>query len=127
MSQYININFPVQMNFLIDTLKSLDQKSKKEIYLKVFVDDNSQFDYQTESPENNELSLDEVIFEIQNTPQNPDSIEQASGLLAEHLAFSDVKQDFEFNVSEWNKQWDELEMKMKAEEFAEQEFEAKLL
>jgi len=38
MSKYINMNLPIQMDFLIDTLKSLDQKSKQEIYLKVFVE-----------------------------------------------------------------------------------------
>jgi len=60
MSQYININLPVQMDFLIDTLKSLDQKSKKEIYLKVFIEANE---------------------EIKDQHLNIDTFSQAAGIL----------------------------------------------
>jgi len=58
MSQYINMNLPVQMDFLIDTLKSLDQESKQKIYLKVFVDD-----------ENSDVDADsDIIEELLESP-----------------------------------------------------------
>ena len=45
------MNIPVQMDFLIDALKSLDKESKQKIYLKVFVgaNDNENSDVDTDS------------------------------------------------------------------------------
>ncbi len=69
-------------------------------------------------------SLEEVIWEIKNTPQNPANIQPASGLLAEHLANSPEMADPLFDVVEWNREWDKIEAKMKMMEIAEQKSEA---
>lgn len=68
-----------------------------------------------------------VIEEIKNSPQNPKNITPASGLLAAHIADSPEIYDPLSDVAEWNREWDEVEMKMKTEEIAEQKAERELL
>ena len=71
-------------------------------------------------------TLEEVINEIKSLPQNPASVQAASGLLAEHLMNSPEIPDPSFDVAQWNREWDEVEAEMKKLEFAEQITEANL-
>ncbi len=68
-------------------------------------------------------SLAEVMAEIKSSPQNPANIQPASGLLAEHLMNSPEVPDPLFDVTKWNREWDEVEAKMKAMEIADQKSE----
>jgi hypothetical protein len=79
-----------------------------------------------EMPADGFPSLDEVIREIKNSPQNPKNIRPASGLLGKHLSESDEKPDPCFSFADWNREWDRIESEMKAEEVAEQESEEQL-
>lgn len=69
------------------------------------------------------ISVQAIVREIQQTPQNPDSFQPASGLLAKHLSDSPEIPDFEFEVKAWNQSWDEVEAKMKILEQTEQSAE----
>ena len=66
----------------------------------------------------------EIISEIKNTPQNPANIHPASGLLAKHLANSPGEPDPSFDVVAWNREWDEVEAKMKAMDIADEYIES---
>ncbi len=70
------------------------------------------------------LSVAEVIDEIKRSPQNPATVQQASGLLLEHLTHSPQIPDPDFDVAAWNRQWDEIEAKMKQMELEDQDIEA---
>lgn len=72
------------------------------------------------------FSLEEIVDEIKQTPQNPANVHPASGLLAEHLANSPEMPDPSFDVAKWNREWDRVEAEMKVMELAEQESEADL-
>lgn len=71
-------------------------------------------------------SLEEVIREIKSSPQNPENICPASGLLAEHLGIPDEEPGPYFDPDEWNQEWDSLEAKMKTEELVGQTYEGEL-
>jgi len=68
-------------------------------------------------------SLEEVVDEIKSSSQNPANIQPASGLLAEHLSNSPEIPDPAFDVTAWNREWDEVETEMKMMEIAEQKSE----
>jgi len=77
-----------------------------------------------EAPEG--ATLEDIISEIKNSPQNPANIQAASGLLAEHLMNSPETPDPSFDITKWNREWDEVEEEMKRLEFAEQITESNL-
>ena len=67
-----------------------------------------------------------IMDEIKHTPQNPTHVHKASGLLYEHLMTSPEKPDPSFDVTEWNRQWDEVEAEMKRIELADQKADVDL-
>jgi plasmid stability protein len=56
---------------------------------------------------------EEVVARIKATPPNPNNIRPATGSLAEYLSRL-VPEDPDFNVAEWERQWDAIEAEMKA-------------
>ena len=69
------------------------------------------------------LTLEEVVAKIKHTPKNPANIQPATESLAEGLAASPYEQDPHFDVTSWQKQWDEVEADMKAQELAHEQSE----
>jgi hypothetical protein len=51
-------------------------------------------------------TLEDIINEIKNSPQNPANVQAASGLLAEHLMNSPEIPEPSFDVAKWNREWD---------------------
>jgi len=72
---------------------------------------------------NGSASLEEVVNEIKSSGQNPANIQPASGLLAEHLTNCPEIPDPSFDITTWNREWDEIEAEMKVMEIAEQKSE----
>ncbi len=62
------------------------------------------------------LSLEQLIVEIKRTPQNPKSVQLATGSLFEHLAHPLSEPDPVYDVEAWNAQWDDFEQQMDEEE-----------
>jgi hypothetical protein len=60
--------------------------------------------------------LEQLVTEIQNTPQNPESVQLAAGSLLAHLVHPINDPDPKFNVDIWNAQWDQIERQMDHEE-----------
>ncbi len=79
-----------------------------------------------EPQEDHELSLEEVVSQIQQTPPTPANIEPATGLLSEYLANTPNDRDPNFNVATWNEDWDRLETEMEAASLAHEEEERNL-
>lgn len=63
---------------------------------------------------------EEVVARIKSRPPNPQMIRPAIGSLGEYLATSIASEDpnEEFDLAEWQRQWDAVEAKMKAIERA---------
>ena len=89
----------------------------------VLVDEEISFADISQTDVTDPLSLESVITEIQNTPQNPANIQPASGLLATHLANSPQEANPTFDVDVWNEEWDRVEAKMEQLELAEEQIE----
>ena len=70
-------------------------------------------------------SLEALIAEIKATPSKPEHIHPASGKLAEHLAHPVTAPDPNFAPTEWDREWSEIEAKMKAASLAHEEEERK--
>lgn len=68
------------------------------------------------SGEESLLALEQLVSEIKRTPQNPQGVQLASGLLFEHLAHPLGEPDPVYDVETWNRQWDEIEQQMDEEE-----------
>ena len=68
-------------------------------------------------------SLEDLIAEIKSNPSRPEHIHPASGKLAEHLAHPVAKPDPDFDPTEWDREWAEIEAKMKAASLAHEEEE----
>lgn len=54
--------------------------------------------------EDSPLTLEQLVSEIKRTPQNPQSMLPASGLLFEHLAHPLGEPDPIYDVETWNRQ-----------------------
>ncbi len=66
---------------------------------------------------------EQVVARIQRLPKNPANIERATESLAEGLRTPFGEPDPEFDVKQWNQQWDEFESQMKADELAHEQSE----
>ncbi len=73
--------------------------------------------------EHDSTGLAQLLAKIQATPPNPANIQPATQSLAEGLAHSPFERDASFEVHRWNKQWDTIEAKMKADELAHEQSE----
>ena len=81
---------------------------------------------ETHISKDEELSLEEVVAQIQQLPLDPANIEPASGSLTEYLANTPNDRDPDFDVAVWNERWDRLEAEMKASSLAHEEAERNL-
>lgn len=70
-----------------------------------------------------ELSVEEVVARIQRLGPNPANIKPASGLLGEHLAELMQETDPTFSWEEWQKEWEQIEAAMEADEAAHEQAE----
>jgi hypothetical protein len=112
------------LNSLQESKKLLANQANKTSWLRWLADHEAL--WQNLTTDLSDISLDEVIAEIENTPQNPHYVKPASGLLAEHLLSSPYLPDPEFNVQQWNETWDKIELNMKQLEQADQATEVSL-
>ncbi|MDM8520212.1 hypothetical protein QUF64_09200 [Anaerolineales bacterium HSG6] len=69
------------------------------------------------------LTPKQLVAKIQNLPKNSANIERATESLAEGLLTSPHQRDSSFDVDKWNRQWDEIEAKMKRDELFHEETE----
>ena len=58
------------------------------------------------------LTLEELVAEIKATPPDPANFHPARGSLAE--ALRNAPDDPEFDLERWNKEWEAVEIEMKA-------------
>ena len=79
-----------------------------------------------ETQKDDDLSLEEVVAQIQQTPPDTTNIEPATGSLVEYLANTPNDRDPDFDVATWNEEWDRLEKEMKAASLAHEEEERNL-
>ncbi|RIK43748.1 MAG: hypothetical protein DCC55_04825 [Chloroflexi bacterium] len=77
--------------------------------------------------EGHDSALEELIAEIKRTPSKPENIRPGDGLLAWRLAHPVTEPDPDFDEAAWNKQWDEIEAAMKAQERAHEQEELREL
>jgi hypothetical protein len=74
-----------------------------------------------------ELSVEAVVARIQKLGPNPANITPASGLLGQHLAELMQETDPTFDLAEWQREWEQIEAAMEAEETAHEREEWRLL
>lgn len=70
-----------------------------------------------------ESSIEEVVARIQQVGANPANIIPASGLLGQHLSELLQESDPTFDLSQWQKEWDQIESAMEADELAHEQAE----
>lgn len=70
-----------------------------------------------------EPSVEEVVARIQQLGPNPANIKPASGLLGQHLAELIEESDPTFDLEQWQKEWDQIEAAMEADEAAHEQAE----
>lgn len=68
-------------------------------------------------------ALEALIAEIKSKPSKPEHIHPPSGKLAEHLANPVNEPDPDFDPTEWDREWAEIEAKMKAASLTHEEEE----
>jgi predicted CopG family antitoxin len=68
---------------------------------------------------------EEVVARIRATPPNPNNLRPPVGSLAEYLA-RPVPPDPNFNLEEWQREWDAVEAEMKAADRADDIAEGRL-
>lgn len=69
---------------------------------------------------------EEVVAKIQSLSKDAANIESAQEPLIDGLKRSHAVPEPAFDVQEWNRQWDELEARMKQEELAHERLEQQL-
>jgi len=70
-----------------------------------------------------EETLVDLVEKIQNTPFNPDNVSEPTKSWADYVVEANDPPDTPFDAPAWNKQWDEIEARMKAASLAHEELE----
>ena len=70
-----------------------------------------------------EPSIEQVVARIQQLGANPANITPASGLLGQHLSELMQESDPTFDLEQWQKEWDQIESAMEADELAHEQTE----
>lgn len=70
-----------------------------------------------------ESSIEDVVARIQYLGPNPANMTPASGLLGQHLFELMQESDPTFDLEQWQKEWDQIETAMEADELAHEQAE----
>jgi predicted CopG family antitoxin len=112
----VTITIPDDLAGRLEAMARVQNQSVDDLILSLLKESASEEAFPT---------LEEVVARIKATPPNPNNLRPAVGSLADYLA-RPVPPDPDFNLEEWQRQWDAVEAEMKAAERADEIAEGRL-